>query len=59
MLSVTSTNTVGDSNPLCWFGSIPLTMVLQTKSECGLTKQAMSPIVSSIVFLVFYSCIYY
>ena len=26
----------------------------QTKSECGLTKQAMSPIVSSIVWLIFF-----
>jgi hypothetical protein len=34
---------------------MPLTMVSQTKSESGLTKEAMSPlIVSSIVcFLVF------
>ena len=54
MLSVTSTNTVGDSRPLWRFGNIPLTIVSQTKSEWGLTKQAMSPIVSSIVlFLVF------
>ena len=49
MLSVTSTNTVGDSRPLWRFGNIPLTIELQTKSEWGLTKQAISPIVSSII----------
>ena len=59
MLSVTSTNTVGDSKPLWRFGSIPLTIVSQTKFESGLTKQAMSPpMVSSNVvlfgFLVFF-----
>jgi hypothetical protein len=32
LLSVTNTYTVGDSNPRCRFGSIPLTIVSQTKS---------------------------
>ena len=54
MLSVTNTYTVGDSNPLWRFGNIPLTIVSQTKSERGLTKQAMSPKFSSIVFLIFF-----
>ena len=58
MLSINSTNTVGYSNPLWRFGNIPLTVVLQTKSEWGLSKQAISPNVSSIVclltFLVFF-----
>ena len=58
MLSVTSTNTVGNSKPLWRFGSIPLTIVSQTKPEWGLTKQAISAIVSSIVvlfgFLIFF-----
>ena len=54
MLSVTKTNTVGDSRPLCCFGNIPLTIVSHTKSELGLTKQAMSPKFSSIVFLIFF-----
>ena len=59
-MSVTNTYTVGDSNPLWRFGNIPLTIVSQTKSECGLTKQAISPIVSSIVWLlVFLSSFYY
>jgi hypothetical protein len=58
-LSVIKTNTVGNSNPLWRFGTIPLTIVSQTKSEWGLTKQAMSsPMVSSIVvlfgFLIFF-----
>ena len=51
MLSVINTYTVGDSRPLWRFGSIPLTMVSQTKSEWGLTKQAISPKFNSIVFL--------
>ena len=52
-MSVIKTNTVGDSKPLYRFGNIPLTMVSQTKSEYGLTRQAISPIVSStILFLV-------
>ena len=54
-MSVINTYTIGDSNPLWRFGNIPLTIVSQTKSEWGLTKQAILPIVSSIVvlFLVF------
>jgi hypothetical protein len=48
LFSVISTYTVGYSRPLCLFGNIPLTIVLQTKSEEGLTKQAMAPIVSSL-----------
>ena len=53
MLSLTNTYTVGDSRPLWRFGNMPLTMVSQTKSEWGLTKQAISPIVSStILFLL-------
>ena len=54
-MSVIKTNTVRDSKPLWRFGNMPLTMVSQTKSESGLTKEAMwPPIVSSIVcFLVF------
>ena len=51
MLSVTNTYTVGDSNPRCLFGNIPLTIVSQTKSVWGLTKQAMSPTVNSTILL--------
>ena len=55
LLSVTNTYTVGDSNPLMTIWYIPLTIVSHTKFECGLTKQAMSPIVSSILlFLGFF-----
>ena len=50
-MSVIKTNTVRDSKPLWRFGNMPLTMVSQTKSESGLTKEAMwPPIVSSIVW---------
>jgi hypothetical protein len=52
--SVTNTNTVGDSRPLCRFGSIPLTMVSQIKLKCGLTKQTLSPIDNSILFFLLF-----
>ena len=54
-MSVTNTYTVGDSKPLWRFGNKPLIIVSQTKSEWGLTKHAMSSIVSSnLLFLIFF-----